>query len=111
MNNLRNIAALLLVLEGIINISLFFEAEQAPETVPVLVFGIIFAIVGTLLGQNSKFAVVLGIVVPLFGIAAMLFLTGLTHWSFILSGLMITIDLTVVTLCIIMLLKRMYGTD
>ena len=106
MKNVRNIAALLLVLTGLIHLSLFFDIPQAPEMVPVLVFGILYAVIGALVFRRTKYSAILGIAFPALGILGGLFLLDPKTMDPLVRIFLLLIDLVIIACCVILLLRK-----
>ncbi len=72
MKNIRYVAALLLIISGVIHIVLYFKTPDDPGIMGVLAFGIIYAAIGLLLLMPNMYAVYLGLIFPIIGIIAVL---------------------------------------
>jgi hypothetical protein len=105
MKTIRYITALLMLATGIMHLLPMFKAPGDPNALPMLAFGIAYLTIGVLLILNKPFSYILGIVIPLIGLAIGLFKIGLKNWDTVLS-IMFIIDAIVVICCIALLLKK-----
>jgi uncharacterized membrane protein HdeD (DUF308 family) len=105
MKTIRYVAALLMLLTGVLHIMPMFKSPQDPNAIPMLVFGIVYFVIGVLLIMNLKFAPILGIAFPLIGLGTGFFVVGLKNWTTMLTFLFV-IDAVVVICCIVLLLNK-----
>jgi len=105
MKTIRYLAALLLVITGVLHVLPMFKEIRDPNAVPMLGFGIVYFIIGVLLFMDKKFARILGIVFPLIGLGVGFGVVGLKNWDAMLS-IMFIIDAVVVIGCLILLLDK-----
>jgi hypothetical protein len=105
MKTIRYFAAVLMLITGVMHMLPVFTTPKDPNALPMLGFGIAYFIIGVLLILNKKLAEILGIVVPLTGLAIGFFKIGLTNWDTMLT-IMFIIDAIVVICCFILLLNR-----
>jgi uncharacterized membrane protein HdeD (DUF308 family) len=98
MSAVRYIAALLLILTGILHALPFFKVPQEPNALPMLAFGIVYLTIGFLLIMNLKVAPVLGIIFPLLGLIAGFLMIGLENFTAMLIFLF-AIDVIVIGCC------------
>ncbi len=99
MKGFRYTSIVLLLGSGIAHVLLALLSFDDPQVLPVLVFGIFYFTIGILLLANLRFAPALGIIFPLIGLAAGIFVIGIPNWTVMLTFLFI-IDAVVVVLCI-----------
>jgi uncharacterized membrane protein HdeD (DUF308 family) len=104
MRTLRYIAALLLILDGALHAMSYLQAPQDPNALPMLVFGIIYFTAGILLFLDMKYSAVMGIVFPLTGLAAGVFVIGLNNDKMLWA--MFAIDVLVVICCCILYFRK-----
>jgi len=98
---LRFLAALLMLISGVWHTVLFIKS---PESVPLLVFGILFAIIGIVLFMSGKIGLYLGLL-PITGICAALIAVGLRNFDFSMVVLVI-IDIVVISICLYLILSK-----
>jgi len=96
--------AFLLLLSGIVHILHALTSIDGPQALPILVFGIFYFTIGILLTINFRFALMLGVIFPLIGLASGIFVIGFHNWTTILTILFI-IDAIVVLSCILCIAK------
>lgn len=94
-----------MLITGVLHILPMFKAEQDPNALPMLAFGVAYLTTGVLLFLNLKFSPILGIVFPLIGLGTGFFVVGLKNWDTMLSSMFI-IDAVVIICCVILLLNR-----
>ncbi len=105
MKTIRYLAALLMVITGILHVLPMFKEVKDPNAIPMLVFGIVYFAIGVLLFMDKKFSQILGIVFPLIGLGVGFGVVGLKNWDTMLT-IMFIIDAVVVICCLILLLYR-----
>lgn len=105
MKTIRYFAAVLMLITGVMHMLPVFTTPKDPNTLPMLGFGIAYFLIGVLLILNKKLAEILGIVVPIIGLAIGLFKIGIENWDAMLT-IMFIIDAVVVIFCIILILNR-----
>jgi hypothetical protein len=105
MKTIRYFAAVLMLVTGGMHILPMFTTPKDPNALPMLGFGIVYFTIGVLLILNKKIAEILGIVVPLAGLAIGFFKIGLKNWDTMLT-IMFIIDAVVIICCIFLLLNR-----
>jgi uncharacterized membrane protein HdeD (DUF308 family) len=105
MKAIRLLAAVLMLLTGVLHILPLFKSPADPNAIPMLIFGIAYLSTGVFLMLNKKFAPVLGIVFPLIGLGTGFFVVGLKNWDTMLT-LMFVIDAIVVIACVLLLLNK-----
>ena len=105
MKAIRSLAAGLLLLTGVLHIYLAFKAPSDPNFVPALAFGIVYFTLGVFLTLKKRFAVWLGLIIPIIPLALSPFMVDLKNldaWTIILLG----IDVVVVICYLILLMKK-----
>jgi len=105
MRTIRFLAALLLVITGVMHLVLYFKAPDDPAALGMLAFGVIFGVSGLLLFTSKMYAVMLGLVFPIIGMTAGIAKFGLNDLSYTMA-LLYLIDVVVVICCTYLLLKR-----
>lgn len=105
MKSIRYFAAVLMLITGVMHILPVFTTPEDPNALPMLGFGIVYFAIGVLLILNKKIAEILGIVVPLIGLAIGFFKMGVKNWDTILT-IMFMIDAVVVVCCIFLMMNR-----
>ncbi len=105
MRSIRYIAALLLILTGVLHAQSVFTVQQDAHTLPLLAFGIVYFTIGIMLMRDMKISAALGIIFPLLGIGTGFFVIGLQNWTTML-GILFAIDAIVVLCCIVLFIKK-----
>ena len=105
MKTIRYLAALLMVITGIMHVFPMFKVVKDPNALPMLGFAVIYLAIGILLFMDKKFAQVLGIIFPLIGLGVGFFVVGLENWDTMLT-IMFIIDAIVVISCLLLLLNN-----
>jgi len=108
MNRIRYLAAGLLCLTGVIHLArLGIPKLDAAFDTMVVIFGIVYLIIGGFLFRNSETAYYFGAIVPLIGLCGGIIglLTNLNGWMAFLTG----IDAVIVLSCFY-LIKRKRST-
>ncbi|MGE5457384.1 MAG: hypothetical protein ACM3RX_03435 [Methanococcaceae archaeon] len=67
MKTIRILAGILLLITGILHAVLYVQTPDDPGIIGVLVFGIIYGIIGLLLFNNKVYPLYLGSIIPLIG--------------------------------------------
>jgi hypothetical protein len=105
MKNIRYVAAMLLIISGILHIVLYFKTPHDPGIMGVLAFGIIFAAIGLLLFMPNIYAVYLGLIFPIIGITTALVKIGIENLGYMMI-LLLLIDIVVIICCAYLLINR-----
>ncbi len=108
MKTIRYIAALLMLATGVLHLMPMFKVPSDPNALPMLAFSIAYLTIGVLLVLNKTFSYILGIVIPLVGLAIGFFKIGLKNWDTMLA-IMFIVDAIVVICCIALLLNKNKG--
>jgi|WetSurSiteA1Bulk_404760.scaffolds.fasta_scaffold00479_8 hypothetical protein len=109
MKTIRFLAAILLVVTGVWHIALFFKASDDPDSLPLLIFGVAYALTGLLLFTRRKLWVYLGLIIPLTGMVAAIIKIGYVNFDLTMKVL-ILIDIVVIACCAYLLLTRKKST-
>ncbi len=105
MKPIRYLAAGLLLLTGVLHILPIFKTPSDTNSIPMLVFGIIYFSIGVLLIMKIKYDSLLGIIFPLIGLGTGFFVVGIKNWNTMLA-FMFVIDAVVMICCLILLLNK-----
>ena len=81
MKTIRYLAALLMIITGILHVLPMFKEVKDPNTIPMLGFGLVYFAIGVLLFMDKKFSQVLGTVFPLIGLGVGFGVVGLKNWD------------------------------
>lgn len=104
MKTIRLLAGVLLLISGILHIVAYFQAPDSPGSIPVLSFGVLYLIVGSLLFNRKKYPVYLAIIVPLIGMTLSLIKFGIPELVS-LSALFKVLEIIAVVCCVVYLVK------
>ena len=102
MKTIRLLAALLILLSGILHIILYFQNPGKDGSIGILGFGVIYCITGALLFNTRKYPVYLGIFVPLIGMTLSLVKFGIPE-LISMSALFKLLGLSAVVCCLFIL--------
>lgn len=105
MKTIRFIAGILLILNGILHFVEYANASDNPGSMGVLVFGLIYLVVGSLLLNKKHYPLYLGIFVPIIGMTLSIIKLGPPELISLLS-LFKVVDVIVVVLCIYVLISE-----
>ena len=105
MRTIRLLAGVLLLISGILHIVAYFQAPDSPGSIPVLLFGIFYMIIGALLFNRKKYPLYFAIIVPLIGMTLSLIKFGIPE-LISLSALWKVLEIIAVICCILLLIKR-----
>lgn len=105
MKTIRYLAAGLLLLTGVLHILPIFKTSSDSNSIPMLVFGIIYFIIGVLLIMKIRFSSLLGVIFPLIGLGTGFFVVGINNWNAMLT-FMFVIDAIVIICCLFLLPKK-----
>jgi len=104
MKAIRYFAAVLLILSGIMHTIPLFVEFKDPHSMPLLVFGIFYLSIGILLLSKSDFSPAWGIIFPLIGLGAGVFVIEIKNWNMLL-GFLFAIDALVILFCAFLFFK------
>ena len=105
MKTIRLLAGVLLLITGILHAVLYIKAPDAPGSIGLLIFGIIYAVIGFLLFNRKIYPVYLGLIIPLIGMTLSIIKFGIPGLISMLA-LFKLIGIIVVICCGYLLLKR-----
>jgi hypothetical protein len=105
MKNIRYVAAMLLIISGVLHIVLYFKTPHAPGIMGTLAFGIIFAAIGLLLFMPNRYAVYLGLIFPIIGMTSALVEFGIENLGYMMI-LLLLIDIVVIICCGYLIINR-----
>ena len=98
MKTIRQIAGLLLMINGILHFIEYTNTYSNPGSIGILVFGIIYSITGLLLFNKKTYPVYLGLIIPIIGMTSSIIKFGVPEF-FSLSALFKLIGLIVIFSC------------
>jgi uncharacterized membrane protein HdeD (DUF308 family) len=102
MKTIRLLAGILVLISGILHIVVYFQTPDRPGSIPVLSFGVVYMIVGTLLFNEKKYPLYLAIIAPLIGMTLSLIKFGIPE-LISLSALYKVLEIIAVVCCIVIL--------
>jgi uncharacterized membrane protein HdeD (DUF308 family) len=105
MNLLRYTAASLLLFTGILHAIPLLKGTDDPNSLPMLLFGLAYLVIGIILFLNKMMGKILGIILPLLGLGIGFLWIGVENWNVMLS-LMFLIDAIVVIICTVLLFRK-----
>ena len=77
MKTIRLIAAILLIVTGVLHVYTYFLLSDEPGMTGVMIFGIIYGITGLLLFNSKTYPVYMGLILPLIGMTLSLIKFGI----------------------------------
>lgn len=98
MKTIRLIAAILLLLNGVLHFVLYLQTSNNAGSIGILAFGIIYIITGLLLFNKKRYPIYLGIIIPIIGMSLSLIKFGFPE-LISLSALFKAIGLMVIICC------------
>lgn len=105
MKTVRNLAGILLLITGILHFVMYIQSPEEPGIIGVLVFGIIYSIIGLLLFNKKLYPLYLGLFIPLIGMTLSIIKFGIPELMSMLA-LFKVIGLAAVVLCLYLIIKR-----
>jgi len=109
MKTIRFLAAVLLVITGIWHVALFYRAPGDPNGLPLLIFGILYGLIGLFMFTPKIIWVYLGLIVPLIGMTMAFVKIGMKNFDLTMRALML-IDIVVIVCCAYLILTRKKNT-
>jgi hypothetical protein len=104
MKTIRLIAAVLLLITGVLHVVVYIKAPNDPGNIGFLVFAIIYGITGLLLFTKKLYPVYLGLFLPLIGMTISLIKFGFPALNSMMA-LLLLIDVIVIISCAYLWLK------
>ena len=105
MKTIRLIAGILLLITGILHVVLYIKTPNDPGSIGLLIFGIIYAVIGFLLFNKKIYPLFLGLIIPLIGMTLSIIKFGIPGLISILA-LFKLIGIIVIICCGYLLLNR-----
>ncbi len=109
MKTIRFLAAILLVITGVWHIFLFLKNTGDPNGIPLLIFGILYALTGILLFTPKILWVYVGLILPIIGMIAASVKIGVKNFDPTM-WVLILIDVIVIVCCAYLILVRKKST-
>jgi len=108
MKPIRFLAGILLLITGILHVVLYIKTPNDPGSIGLLIFGIIYAIIGILLFNRKIYPLYLGLIIPLIGMTLSIIKFGIPDLISLLA-LFKLIGITVIICCgyLLLNLKKM----
>jgi len=110
MKTIRFLAAILLVITGVWHVALFFKATSDPNSIPLLIFGILYALTGILLFTPKTLWVFVGLILPMIGMIAASVKIGVKNFDSTM-WVLILIDVMVIVCCAYLIQVRKKSLD
>jgi len=109
MKTIRILAGILLVISGVLHLVKYIQDPGVPGSIGLLVFGIIYAVIGVLLFTTKVYPVYLGLIFPLIGMILSMIKFGVPE---LISLLMLfkVIGVIVIAFCAWLLLRKPKAT-
>jgi len=105
MRTIRLLSGLLLITNGVLHIVEYLNISNEPGSIGILVFGLIYIVIGALLFYKKMYPVYLGIIFPLIGMTLSIIKFGIPE-LISLSALFKLIGLIVIICCAYILIKH-----
>jgi uncharacterized membrane protein HdeD (DUF308 family) len=105
MKPIRLLAGILLLITGILHVVLYIKTPNGPGSIGLLIFGIIYAVLGILLFNRKIYPLYLGLIIPLIGMTLSIIKFGIPDLISLLA-LFKVIGIIVVICCGYLLLNR-----
>lgn len=104
MKTIRILAAILLLLTGVLHVIQLLLAKLDPGTIITVVFGVAYLILAFFLFRPGKTALWFGAIVPLVGL--LLAVVGMLTTPTLLGALFIAIDVVIIACCFILIFRK-----
>jgi uncharacterized membrane protein HdeD (DUF308 family) len=98
MKTIRQIAGILLLLNGVLHIVEYINNSDNPKSLGILIFGIIYILTGLLIFNKKRYSVYLGLIIPIIGMTLSIIKFGVPE-LISLSALFKLIGLIVICCC------------
>ena len=105
MKPIRLLAGILLLITGILHVVLYIKDPNVSGSIGLLIFGIIYAVIGFLLFNNKIYSIYLGLIIPLIGMTLSIIKFGIPGLISLLA-LFKLIGIIVIICCGYLLLNR-----
>jgi uncharacterized membrane protein HdeD (DUF308 family) len=105
MKAIRFIAGILLIISGVLHVVKYIQDPNVPGSIGLLVFGIIYAVIGVLLFNRKLYPLYLGLIIPLIGMTLSIIKFGVPELISLLA-LFKVIGVIVIACCAYLLLKK-----
>lgn len=105
MKSLRFSAAIFLLITGILHVILYIKDPTVSGSAGVLIFGIIYTVIGILLFNSKVYPLYLGLIIPLIGMTLSIIKFGIPELISLLA-LFKLLGISAVVCCGIVLLKK-----
>ncbi len=105
MKTLRFLAGLLLIINGVLHFVEYLNMSNKPGSIGVLIFGVIYIVIGILLFNRKIYPIYLGVIIPLIGMTLSIIKFGIPD-LISLSALFKLIGLIVILCCAYLLIKQ-----
>jgi hypothetical protein len=104
MKTIRILAAVLLLLTGVLHVIQLLLAKLDPGTIITVIFGVIYLVIAFFLFRGGKVALWFGAIVPLMGL--LLAIVGMLTTPTLLGAIFIAIDGVIIACCSILLFRK-----
>jgi hypothetical protein len=104
MKSIRILAAVLLLLTGVLHVIQLLLAQLDSGTIITVVFGVAYLIIALFLFRSGKTALWFGAIVPLVGL--LLAVVGMLTTPTVLGAIFIAIDVAIIACCFILLVRK-----
>jgi hypothetical protein len=105
MKSIRLLAGILLLITGILHVVLYIKDPNVSGSIGLLIFGIIYAVIGILLFNREIYPLYLGLIIPLIGMTLSIIKFGIPDLISLLA-LFKLIGIIVIICCGYLLLNR-----
>jgi hypothetical protein len=104
MKTLRILAALLLLISGVLHFVEYFNKSDVPGSIGIFAFGVVYCVIGALLFNSKMYPVYLGIFIPLIGMTLSIIKFGIPEFVSI-SALFKAMEVIAIICCSIILVN------
>ncbi|MGB8489887.1 MAG: hypothetical protein WCE64_02405 [Bacteroidales bacterium] len=105
MKTIRPIAAILLIVTGVLHVYTYLLSPGEPGMIGIMIFGIIYGITGFLLFTSKQYPVYLGLILPLIGMTLSIIKFGFPE-LLSMNALFKLLSILVVICCAVLLLAK-----
>jgi len=110
MKPIRLIAGILLLITGVLHVLLYIQTHDEPGSIGLLIFGIIYTLIGILLFNKKRYPLYLGLIIPSIGMILSIIKFGIPSLISLLA-LFKLIGIIVIICCGYLLLGRKETKD